>query len=181
MKIKQSHHRIALLLVLAFFIILGIVTDKESIPADKKVDSQKLIPFPIDLNSASIEELTSIPGIGPVKAQRIVEYRETHGGFSSVKDLINVSGIGEKTLDKISKYITVKGVEQLSKNTVTKLNINTATSEELERLPYIGEVKAKAILEYREKHGPFSSPEELLNVPGIGEKILERIRGKITF
>jgi competence protein ComEA len=95
--------------------------------------------------------------------------------------LKNVSGIGEKTLEKISRYVTVEGVEQHIKREVTKLNVNTASVEELETLPYIGEVKAKAIVEYREKNGPFRSPEDLLDVPGIGEKTLEKIRGKITF
>ena len=75
----------------------------------------------------------------------------------------------------------VEGVEQPTRDEVTKLNVNTASLEELETLPYIGEAKAKAIIEYREEHGPFSSPEDLLSVPGIGEKTLERIRGKITF
>jgi len=77
--------------------------------------------------------------------------------------------------------VTVEGVEQPFRSEVTKLNVNTASLEELETLPYIGEAKARAIIEYREEHGPFSSPEDLLNVPGIGEKTLERIRGKITF
>lgn len=56
------------------------------------------------------------------------------------------------------------------------ININTATMEELMTLPYIGEVKAKAILEYRNAYGPFKSVEELLNVKGIGEKTLEKLR-----
>ena len=180
MKIKRKHQRIALLLALVFFIMLGIM-EQDKRPKEEEIPPQKVTSFPINLNSASVDDLVSIPGIGPVKARRIIEYRESHGPFSSVEELVNVSGIGEKTLKKISEYVMVEGVEQPTRSEVTKLNVNTASLEELETLPYIGEAKAKAIIEYREEHGPFSSPEDLLSVPGIGEKTLERIRGKITF
>ena len=59
----------------------------------------------------------------------------------------------------------------------TTININTATAEELaESLPGIGEVKARHIVEYREASGGFDSVDELINVSGIGEKTLEKLR-----
>jgi len=61
-----------------------------------------------------------------------------------------------------------------------KVNINKAGMDELVALPYIGEVKARAIIEYREEHGPFNSIEDLLNVKGIGPKTLEKIRDYIV-
>lgn len=64
-------------------------------------------PTLIDLNRASIEELVELPGVGPVLAQRIVEYRELHGGFSRVEDLLKVRGIGEYKLKKIREFVTV--------------------------------------------------------------------------
>ncbi len=60
------------------------------------------------------------------------------------------------------------------------ININTATAHELQRLNGIGEVKARAIIDYREQNGVFSSVDELINVKGIGEKTLEKIRADIT-
>lgn len=60
------------------------------------------------------------------------------------------------------------------------LNINTATAEQLTSLKGIGETKAAAIVEYRQRHGSFTSKEELLNVSGIGEKTLENIIDLIT-
>ena len=59
----------------------------------------------ISINNASLEELQKIPGVGPVTAQKIVEYRENAGGFSSVDELLNISGIGEKTYKKIQDYV----------------------------------------------------------------------------
>ncbi len=62
----------------------------------------------INLNTATLEELDSLPGIGPAIAQRIVEYRESAGGFKSVEQITEVSGIGEATLAKIKDLVTVQ-------------------------------------------------------------------------
>lgn len=62
----------------------------------------------LDINLASVEDLTTLPGIGPALAQRIVDYREQNGRFSSVEELRNISGIGEKRLSAILEYITVR-------------------------------------------------------------------------
>lgn len=59
------------------------------------------------------------------------------------------------------------------------VNINTASEHQLRRLNGIGEVTARAIVEYREAHGEFKSADELLNVKGIGEKTLEKFRNRI--
>ena len=61
-----------------------------------------------------------------------------------------------------------------------KININTATAGELVKLNGIGESKAAAIIKYRNEHGGFKSVDELVNVSGIGEKTLEKIRDFIT-
>ncbi|HKY32077.1 MAG TPA: helix-hairpin-helix domain-containing protein [Candidatus Polarisedimenticolia bacterium] len=55
----------------------------------------------VDINSATVEELMSVPGIGPSLAQRIVEFREKNGPYKSVDELLKVQGIGEKSLAKI--------------------------------------------------------------------------------
>lgn len=60
------------------------------------------------------------------------------------------------------------------------ININTADARELESVKGIGPAKARAIVEYREIHGPFARVADLRNVPGIGEKTLAQIRRKLT-
>lgn len=59
----------------------------------------------IDLNTATEEDLTALPGIGPVTAARIVAYREEHGNFYDPGELTEVEGIGEKTLEALLPYL----------------------------------------------------------------------------
>lgn len=67
------------------------------------------ISYPIDINTADVASLMTLPGIGPTFAQRIVEYRETHGQFTDLTELLNIPGIGQKRLDAILEYITIGG------------------------------------------------------------------------
>jgi len=61
--------------------------------------------FPISINRSTSQELENIPGIGPVTARRIVDFRNQSGPFRSLESLMEVQGIGSKTLEKIKPYI----------------------------------------------------------------------------
>lgn len=69
----------------------------------------------VDLNTASMEELDSLRGIGPVKAQAIIDYRNKNGMFKSVDDLNNVNGFGDKTVEKLRSSLTVGGSGERTK------------------------------------------------------------------
>ena len=62
----------------------------------------------INLNTATLEELTTLERIGPKYAQRIIDYRETHGPFEKIEDIMKVKGIGQKTFDANKDVITVE-------------------------------------------------------------------------
>lgn len=61
----------------------------------------------ININTATLTELQTLPGIGESKAQNIIDYRDTNGVFSSIEEIVNVSGIGNSVYEKIKDYITV--------------------------------------------------------------------------
>lgn len=61
----------------------------------------------IDLNRATVKELTRLPGVGESIAKRIVEFRDEHGPFKRVEDLLKVKGIGEKSFEKIRPHVRV--------------------------------------------------------------------------
>jgi len=61
----------------------------------------------VNINTASIEQLTTLPGVGPKLAARIVEYRQKSGTFRSPQELMNVKGVGEKNFAKIEAWLTV--------------------------------------------------------------------------
>ena len=61
----------------------------------------------IDINTASVEQLTSLPGIGPGLAERIVQYRTENGYFIRLEDLLNIDGIGKTKLENIKEFICI--------------------------------------------------------------------------
>lgn len=77
--------------------------DHEQITAEKKAQSLE-----INVNTASLNELQELPGIGPAYSKRIIEYRKKHGGFSAVDELIKIKGIGKKRLEKLQPFVKLK-------------------------------------------------------------------------
>ncbi|HWO77713.1 MAG TPA: helix-hairpin-helix domain-containing protein [Bacillus sp. (in: firmicutes)] len=128
------------------------------------------------------------PGVFTVPSDsRLHEVIEKAGGFTAEADTVQVN-LALKVWDQMLMYVPKKGesADIISSTAapgtsdVKKININSASQSELTELTGIGEKKAQAIIEFREKNGAFKTIEDLLLVPGIGEGILSNIREDIS-
>ena len=144
----------------------------------------------VNVNTANENELESLPGVGPAIAKRIIDYRNQHGNFSRPEDLINVRGIGKAKLAQILPHVTAMNtggsysagtrvIQPQSQSSSGQIDINRADQKQLERLTGVGAVTAKRIIDYRNQHGRFTKPEDLLNVRGIGAAKLNNMRHQI--
>lgn len=158
-------------------------------------------PKPIDLNTADHAELAQLPGVGPTMADAILAHRSSVGRFDTVDDLNAVKGVGDKTLAKLRPLLTVSGeipppdrLEQLERKPTSPpppvlferptkiqpgdppIDVNTADEAELQRLPRVGPVLARAIIAAR----PFKSVDDLDRARGIGPKTLDALRPFVT-
>jgi competence protein ComEA len=81
-------------------------TDSKGKTKTKKGDN--LAEKSININTASKEQLTLLPGVGNSTADKIIDYRETHGRFKRIEDIMKVKGIGQKKFDKMKVFLTVE-------------------------------------------------------------------------
>jgi competence protein ComEA len=88
--------------VVVFFVVCAILFSAANVDATKKPPLA-----PININTATSEQLQEVPGIGPATAEKILQMRKSYGAFKSVDDLLSIKGIGKKRLDKMRKYLTV--------------------------------------------------------------------------
>jgi competence protein ComEA len=179
-----------ILLFLIFFACLGLLLKfaGADISADEtaadSLDFSQDHQIVYDLRTASGKELENLPGIGPSRAASIIEYRQKNG-FNSLQDLMLIKGIGKATYEKLKPSLVPFGDMTNSSTSPQQtdlilVDLNRASLHELTLLPGIGPAKAERILAKREELTAFQNVEELLQVKGIGEKTLEKLRDKIT-
>lgn len=138
----------------------------------------------VNVNTATLEELDTLPGVGMKTAQRFVEAREV-SPFTSLEDLTRVKGVGTQTAQKLCPLITFTGESlmcaiEVKPTDAQKINVNTANQSELETIHGVGPTIANNIVVYRTQHGPFVSLDQLTEVPKIGPATLEKMRPFIT-
>lgn len=131
--------------------------------------------------------LVKSPGVYTMReGDRIDDAIKMAGGALDGADLSDIN-LAEKLKDeqmikvpKIGENYASNDKSSSSNATNGKININTATKEELDTLPGIGEVTAQRIIDFREQHGNFQRIEDIMNVSRIGPKLFEQIKDKIT-
>lgn len=132
--------------------------------------SQPAVTKKIELNTADTSDLKELRGIGSGYAKRIVKYRQQLGGFYKPEQLLEVYGFSQELYEKVAPNITIDGDE------VRKINLNTATIDQLKRHPYLDYYQAKAIVNYREKYGKFASVNDLLKTNLIYQETFDKIK-----
>jgi competence protein ComEA len=127
------------------------------------------------------------PGVVQLSANaRVEDAVQAAGGCSSEADLerINLAAQlydGEHLrVPAVGDELPAVVLDDKPSGTSQRIDINTATAEELDTLPGVGEVTAAKIIEYRQQHGPFQTVEAIMDVPGIGEAKFDAMRELIT-
>lgn len=123
----------------------------------------------IDINIADTSAFVSLPGIGSKLASRIVTFRERLGGFYSIEQIGETYGLADSTFQKIKQYL------KLDNLSIKKVNINTATVDELKAHPYIKYGIANPIVAYRNEHGAFSKIEDIKKVMAVTDDVYKKI------
>ncbi|MEW6469682.1 MAG: helix-hairpin-helix domain-containing protein [Bacteroidota bacterium] len=142
-----------------------------SIPADTAATglSVKNVPAAIELNAADSAALVKLKGIGPVISRGIIRYRSMLGGYVSKEQLREVYGMKEETYESLKDNFT------LDLSLVKKLNINTATLDELKKHPYIKHNLANLIVNYRQLHGSYGSVEDMRKLDLVNEELYVKL------
>jgi DNA uptake protein ComE-like DNA-binding protein len=125
----------------------------------------------VDLNTADTTELMKIPGIGPVRARRIVEYRHALGGYHTIRQVHESYDLPEELGDWV----------HISTPKVKKLSINKVTLSQLRAHPYLTFYQARAIIELRKREGTIRSVRQLLFLDEFSEADISRLEPYLSF
>ena len=124
-----------------------------------------------DINLADTTELKRIRGIGSKLSVRILKYRDQLGGFTSEEQLKEVFGLQPETVDSLRKYTYVE-----NDFNPKKINLNNVTFEELKSHPYLKFNQSRALIAYRDQHGPYQKIEDIKKIKLMDEVTFAKLR-----
>lgn len=146
-------------------------TKKQSSPSRNRNVGFNKLPF----SDADSVLLQVVPGIGPAMASRLVKFRENAGGLYEKEQLLDVYGMTPELMDRVFDYFVFSpGINR-------KLSINDSDVVTLATHPYINYGAAKVLVAYREQHGPYLNPEDLLKIKILNEEWVHRIAPYLEF
>jgi DNA uptake protein ComE-like DNA-binding protein len=143
------------------------VSKKIYAPAFHKPDI--ILTQSIDINTADTTQLIRLPGIGSKLAARIIHFRSKLGGFYRIDQVRETFGLPDSTFQKIRTYFKLENI------TLNKININTASADQLKVHPYFKYNLVNAIILYRNEHGPFAELTDLKKIMIITDEVFEKI------
>ncbi|MRT18015.1 helix-hairpin-helix domain-containing protein [Vitellibacter sp. q18] len=139
--------------------------------AFEKGFSEKPFSQKIDLNTATVEQLQQVSGIGEALSNRIISYREKLGGFSDNLQLYEVYGLSPEVAGRTLNMFAVK-----TPKAIAKINVNKATASDIATIPGISFEMAKKIWEYRRLREKMDNLQELEKIEGMTERKLRLIQ-----
>lgn len=128
----------------------------------------------VDLNLADTSALIDLPGIGSKLAKRIIDFRNHAGGFHTVDQLADIYGLEDSVVQKLKSYLKVSG-------DFKRILINHISVDSLAMHPYISKSQARAIVQFRQMHGPFENIEKLKMIHNLDQTTLDRVQVYLDF
>jgi competence protein ComEA len=138
------------------------------------VAERKPVLQPFDINTVDTTQLVRLKGIGSKLAGRIVKFRDALGGFVSTDQYADIFGLDSLALSELQHFGKIQSPPH-------KININTASVEELDKHVYVSRRQAEIIIRYREQHGAFASLEALKPIRVLDAKTIEKLGPYLSF
>lgn len=152
---------------------IRVEAEPATYPEDKNgfnsFPGKETTPALIEVNSADTGVLIALPGIGSKLAARMIAFRDKLGGFYSVNQVAETFGLPDSTFRKIKPRL------RADPEGIRKINLNSVSVDELKTHPYIRFALAKAIIAYREEHGPFARAEDLKKILLITDDLYTKL------
>jgi DNA uptake protein ComE-like DNA-binding protein len=180
---RLTRHTVVIVLACIAFIAPGAFAQGRAARAPKPAAAGNTSSAPVDLNSATEQELEALPGVGPATAKKIIAGRP----YTSTADLTK-AGVSKATIDKIGSMVTVRAAASASPRPTAEprraapsagpsasVDLNTASERDLEALPGVGPATARKIIASR----PYGSPAELSKA-GVPSAMIQKITLLVT-
>jgi len=146
--------------------------DAKKTPTPKEYETTELIK--IDINNSTVEDWQKLNGVGEFTAERIVNFRDKLGGFTSIEHIKETWNVPDSIINKIANQL-------IESPLISKIPINAITADELKLHPYVKRKEAHLIVNFRRNHGNYTKIEDLKKVKALTPFFIERITPYISF